>query len=234
MLDKTAHVTTYALAIDEETDRNLNLEFESNNFLTVANLESFYNYRTLGKKYELATSILSNSDYCKKMDIIKSEVKPNQYEVVRETPCESPNVHFMTLSLKKQRINAGLLSIKSNADFEISESFNKILNVFTVAIEENEDGKVRQKPQFCRGLYEISKKKPPCVDCTAICAFSIEDILSSNRGLTQAIINAELEAHKHPKSRKMENSHMRNTREAARELADHYIYSHNMQEKEEI
>lgn len=46
-------------------------------------------------------------------------------------------------------------------------------------------------------------------------------------------IKLELEMHHHPKPRKIENR-QRSTYEAARELADHYIYSHNQIEYETL
>lgn len=62
----------------------------------------------------------------------------------------------------------------------------------------------------------------------------MEDILNLEHGLTQNDLNDELTNHHHPRSRKMPNGTMRKTQEAARELADHYIYVHNMKEPEYI
>jgi hypothetical protein len=60
--------------------------------------------------------------------------------------------------------------------------------------------------------------------------YSIADILGKKNGISQNDINEELA--NHPKSRKMPLGHLRRTQEAARELADHYIYVHNMKEPE--
>jgi hypothetical protein len=60
--------------------------------------------------------------------------------------------------------------------------------------------------------------------------YSIADILGKKNGISQNDINEELA--NHPKSRKMPLGHLHRTQEAARELADHYIYVHNMKEPE--
>ena len=44
-------VCTYAMALDRETDKWLTATFEKNFTLTVLNLESFYNYRTVGSNF---------------------------------------------------------------------------------------------------------------------------------------------------------------------------------------
>ena len=79
---------------------------------------------------------------------------------------------------------------------------------------------------------------PPCKHCTAPKAFyRIEDILHPNHGVTQTKLNTELSIHNHPKSRDINDAgvtHKRKTHEAARELADHYIYAHNFNEPELI
>ena len=95
----------------------------------------------------------------------------------------------------------------------------------------SEDIQIRNKPPFCRAIEAASRTKPSCADCDAFCAFTIDDILSESHGISQNDIILELKAHKHPSCRKMLNGKQRNTREAARELADHYIFSHNIQEE---
>ena len=57
---------------------------------------------------------------------------------------------------------------------------------------------------------------------------------NSWHGLGQRELLAELTIHRHPKTRKMANNKLRNTIETARELADHYIFAHNIKEQGEI
>jgi hypothetical protein len=59
----------HALSLDRETDERLIRENPGNITLTVLHLESYYNYRTVGDKFSLMTSVLSNNDYLKSIDI---------------------------------------------------------------------------------------------------------------------------------------------------------------------
>ena len=231
---KGSHVTTISLAIDREIDNRVVSEYPENQFLTVDHLESFYNYQTKGNNFEVCSSILSINDHCKKLKI-SSEVKKNSYLVIEEVPCPDLSVHYFTINTKKQRICAALMQIKSNLTNENDEidTFQECLKYFTFSLEPEESNQVvRQKPQYCRGIEEGTASKPACAECTAVCAFTIEDILSKKRGIGQKDVIEELQAHKHPSTRKMPNSKLRNTQEGARELADHYIYSHGLTEKE--
>ena len=193
-------------------------------------MESFYNYQSKGNDFERCSSILSINEHSKKLKKL-TEVKKNMYTVVEEIPCPDLTVHYLNLNSKKQRISAALLQIKSSLSNENNEiaRFQECLNYFTFSLEPEEANLiVRPKPQFCRGIEEGTATKPACVECTAICAFSIEDVLSKKRGICQKDINEELQAHKHPSSRKMPNLKLRNTQEAVRELADHYVFSHGL------
>ena len=64
--------------------------------------------------------------------------------------------------------------------------------------------------------------------------YNYQTILSKTHGLGQRELLAELTIHGHPKTRKMANNKLRNTIETARELADHYIFAHNIKEQGEI
>lgn len=111
------------------------------------------------------------------------------------------------------------------------EEFNELFNYFALELEpEENDIVLREKALFCRGEFERTQTKKPCVECDSICAYTISDILDLKNGLSQSDLINELANHFHPKSRKMPTGHIRRTQEAARELADHYIYAHNMKE----
>ncbi len=69
------------------------------------------------------------------------------------------------------------------------------------------------------------------MDCSAPCPYGMR--AHPNTGLTQIDLQEELSLLSHPKSR-MINAKHRNTYEAARELADHYIFAHNMKEPEYV
>jgi hypothetical protein len=135
---------------------------------------------------------------------------------------------------KKQRINAGLLQIKAN-NLENLDGLENLFDYFALNVQQGEENIiVRDKPAYCRDITQKTQKKPACVDCESVCSFTIEDILSKTNGIGQNDIYAELSAHFHPRSRLIlianGASRQRSTQEAARELADHYIYSHNLTE----
>ena len=90
----------------------------------------------------------------------------------------------------------------------------------------------RQRPQYCRSLPG-TLKKPACSKCDELCSFSMESLLHPTNALSQPDILDELANHYHPSSRKISDNQInrqRITQEAARELADHYIFAHNKKE----
>ena len=223
--DANLHVCTYALGLDKETDERLAITYKENSTLTVMHLESFYNYRTIGANFELHSSILSHHDICKRIEIYKNSNKLNTYVVTEEIKCTHSNAHYANIHSKKQRICAAFTQLKNeNKDKAVEESF---LNYCNLSVDEIEnDTTIRVKPKFCRDELEKTAKKLACVECDTVCAFTLEDLLDPSHGIGQIDIKLELEKHHHPKTRKIENR-QRSTNEAARELADHYIYSHN-------
>lgn len=54
-------IQTYALALNEQIIDEIQNESLNKNkqFLTIAQVESFYNYRTVGENFNLVTSVLS-------------------------------------------------------------------------------------------------------------------------------------------------------------------------------
>lgn len=202
--------------------------------LTINNIESFYNYRTVGNDFKLATSVLSEINLVKIIQKSKIDARPNDLSIVNEVPIVESSVHFNTIYAKKQRINAALSQIKnSNADIDYLNS--NFFNFFSSNIEpEEENIVVREKPMFCRGELERTALKHPCMECDSVCSYTMFDILDLKNGLNQNDLIDELTIHRHPKSRRMPAGHLRRTLEAARELADHYKYAHNMDEPELI
>jgi hypothetical protein len=141
--------------------------------LTINNIESFYNYRTVGEEYNMTTSVLSNCVFYKLIQKNKIDQKPNDCVIIDETPLIDSSVHYGTILAKKQRINAALLQIKmGHTDFENFEHFNELFNYFALSLEPEENDVVaREKPLFCRGQLERTLTKSPCMECDTICAY---------------------------------------------------------------
>ena len=212
-----------------QTDTRIETTSTHSLTLTVLNLESFYNYRTKGEKFELVTSVLSHHDYCKTIDIKNKGTKTSNYVVVDEVFCSNTAVHYMNIHSKKKRIHAALLQVKITNEKYLADPI--FLNHFVLSMEPGEEDSVlRIKPEFCRGEHDKTRNKLPCAECDTVCAYTMEDLLDKKHGIGQGDIKLELEKHHHPKSRMMTTGKQRNTQESARELANHYIYSHNQQE----
>lgn len=89
-------------------------------------------------------------------------------------------------------------------------------------------------PVGCRRI-QIGDKQA-CSACHNACTLSIDRLLNPRAALyTQKVLNAELILHKHPTSKEIPNpggpkpTRARTTKEASIELAEHYIYSHDIQ-----
>lgn len=217
------------MALDVEQDTRLQNLHQLNQILSVTHLESSYNYRNIGTEFKLATSILSNNDKWKNLEIISQAEKPNRYSVVEEKICSDPVVHFVNIHAKKQRVYAALLQIKTQLPIETAQE--EFFNFFTHSIANEQVNIEKIKPSYCRGINEAKMRKPACADCNQVCLYPIESVLSTRFGLTQNELLEELKRHHHPSSRKI-GTHFRTTKEAARELANHYIFAHNLTEPE--
>ena len=231
ILDANSHTILYAMALDRITDERLIRENPENQTLTVLHLESYYNYRTIGDQFNLMTSILSKNEYLKPIEIKNEGKKLVAYIVADEIKCTKSDAHFAHIHGKKQIIYAALSQIKNCykdkiIDFDFINQIELGLN-----LGDNKFS-VRIKPNYCRDELDKTKKKLPCGNCDSICAYSMEDLLDSSHGIGLEDLKLELDRHHHPKTRKMPNGKNRSTQETARELADHYIFSHNHVEPE--
>jgi hypothetical protein len=121
--------------LGEEEDLRDTTAFPQLRSLVVTNLQSFYNYQTVGPKFELYSSILSNNDNLLKMkvkdqgsDILRYTVLPEK--TVLPDVTETTNIH-----LKKHRINSAF-TIILNCDDETevlkTRSENRLINSFQV------------------------------------------------------------------------------------------------------
>ena len=212
---------------------------------TVQNLESFYNYRSVGKEFKLFSSVLSLSEHLIEMKIRKKKtIKNPTYEVIDEIKLSKIPQSLMNLHIKKHRITSAFSQIKepmnlnstANNNLDTGSIDDRLVNVFSMnnnSDNDNDDEDIQKTmPGSCRPLPG-SLKKPACYNCRESCSFSMENTLHPTKSLTQNDILDELEIHRHPKSRIIKIgsvSRQRVTFEAARELADHYIYAHKKKE----
>jgi hypothetical protein len=236
-LDLDKIVTTHCIAIDEEIQNRLG-EFRLKKTLTIQNIESFYNYRTIHDDFKLVTSILSSENSFITLKIKSQSILHQNYQVLQEEIYEDEPLNFGHLHNKKSRINSALAKIrfeKARNDQIVDTPF---YNFFSTRVKEIENigDNIRVIPNNCRKpLGPKSKsKKLPCIQCSTLCSYEIEMILHPTKSISQDDIIEELYLHGHPPSRKIEDQNgvkrNRTKVEAARELADHFIYAHNKTE----
>ena len=241
---------TYAFAYDQENILLYDgiVGHNNNRILTIQNIESFYNYRTIDDDFKLASSVLSNENNFNELKIKGTGTVPNRIYAVtpQNNTAEQANLapydsnsNYLNLHLKMNRIKSALAKKKDKTpenDPSNSTTNNDFLNYFCLSSASN-DNKINNNivspqricPNFCRPP-QFTPKKPACSKCEEIRSFTMESLLHPTKSLSQSDILDELQNHFHPRSRliTIDNiTHQRSTQEAARELADHYIFAHN-------
>ncbi len=227
--------TTKVYVLDHEDQELYNERYPESYFLTIKNLESFYNYRTIGPDYEYFTSVLSNNNV---NNMIKLFIPDDQngtfiptYSVLKSVDVKEPETNMTTLHLKKNRIIIALNQVeKMNLDDLTVKDFNKnFISSYRREITSNID-EAKELPQTCRRTG--TKTKPPCSNCVSELMYSVDLILSDNITLDNILV--ELKNHGHASTRKIPlgggRERWRNREESARELADHYIGAHGQEE----
>jgi hypothetical protein len=90
--------------------------------LTFKNVESYYNFRTIGKTFAVKTSILSNNKHLQDLIQVKSKDKKSKdFENIVEQPIQNPNISVKHLEKKIRRIGCFF------SKFEESKSNNSKL-----------------------------------------------------------------------------------------------------------
>lgn len=233
---KEKKVLTYAIAVDEEMIASDILENPFNYDIKIPQIQSYYNYRTLGPDYDVVTSVLSfeiENSFISTSISNEGKMLENNYEpeLVRE-PLTGEK--FDVIKRKKVRITSSISKIKDSRRIINSVENKNIQDYYDLVIGNSEPVKNLNQninAKFCR-VINISKKKKICKDCIEICSYPIESLLSPKPEdrLTQEDILEELKIHHHPKTRIMpETGLFRSTEEGAIELAEHYIFSHNIE-----
>lgn len=201
--------------------------------MQITYVDSFYNYRTEGETFKLVTSGLSSESapITELKNTINKNVKidQKQYLVIEEQVFPEKEVNFTNLYLKKCRIQAFIK--KANLSQNTNDNF---LGYFCLSQFSQGQDKEENTPIYCRQT-DISNKKQKCLMCKSLCAFPIERILHPQYSISVDDINEELKSHYHPQSRDIYDTQLKKKRkrlrdEAARELADHYIFAHHHME----
>lgn len=240
-------MTTFAFNLDYDDQKKFDNQATE---LTIELIESFYNYRTVGERFDLMTSVLSNQS-----QLIKVELRGKDHKeiLVRKEYTASKKVTMINnasnaphLYLKHVRINAALQRIKEGLQVDTNNQANQIdkplFDYFYTLMDESDvpivntngdeenDGNIAvdQRANYCR--YERKASKQPCSNCTAKPLYTIEMLLDTRKTIGQSEILKELKAHHHPKCREIKlgnnKKRQRSTAEAVEELIDHYVHFH--------
>ncbi|CAF0918964.1 unnamed protein product, partial [Brachionus calyciflorus] len=232
------NVQTIAISLDFETDTYFSVNFPNVQTLTIQNIESYYNYRTIDTDFKLVTSIFSNDDHFIELKLRKNNkevVSYSEYTVIPETKISDVELNFLNMRVKQTRVNCALNKIRSNLEKNRREVNEIFFDYFGLNDDEEDENGLKEMPVFCNN--KRTKKKSPCSECTEICSLSLEMILHPTNPVSQADIYEELMIHHHPSSRiiqENENKRIRTTKEAAEELASHYMFAHKKKNKDKI
>jgi hypothetical protein len=183
----------------------------------------------------------------------QNEISNRKYQVIPEIVVKDQNVNFSHLHGKQYRINSAFQKIQTEkekqnkarnsidqeetSDIEIDTAFYQYFATRALEVEDAEVNDLQPKvlPKYCRPAPG-TVNKPACYSCDQRCSFTIDQVLNPTKNISKDDILEELHIHGHPKSRMMESTGLnnkrlpRNVKEAAGELADHYIYAHNQTE----
>lgn len=217
--------------------------------MKVANIESFYNYRTVGDRFDLMTSLLSINENLLPM-IIKSKgneeiaytVEPEKR--VSPTDTDTFNIHkkmcrinsaFAKISENNERVgndridqfkvNFGKFNVPDTTGDEVFGFFDYFLNTNEAAREQLPRNLPNPFPPGCRRLPG-TVKRPSCVNCRSICAYTTNQLLD----LVGDDLTNELQSHHHPTTIKITVNRrviVRSNDDFKRILVDHYVLIHN-------
>ena len=156
-------------------------------------------------------------------------VSHEEYVVTEENILKDTDVNILNLKIKQTRINSALLKIKKNLEKNQINTDTEFFRYFSELydLDSEPSNSICEEPQYCN--FKKTLKKNPCSDCDEICSLTLEMILHPTNPVSQSDIYEELMVHHHPSSRIIvENGTKRNrtTKEAAEELASHYMYIH--------
>jgi hypothetical protein len=233
--DNTNFETTYAIALDFQLDQAQCVKYKEIKQLTITNIESYYNYRTIDEDFKLVTSVLSLQSSFMQMKVVAQPGFLSQYSVrveeEKQTIDESiplSNIHF-----KKLRISSALFKIKNtiNANDNLNSS---LLDYFSMNPGEIvPDYQIIDLPLNCRSVNRKknthNNKKKPCSSCVSECSLSLQSLKHSRYAPTFEMIKDELETHGHSRTRIIKTADgkaKQQQKEAAiRELVEHYKFA---------
>jgi hypothetical protein len=244
--DKNSHVQVYVAVLDVNEAKAIQDEHLNTNFVHIANLESLYNYRTVGEEFKIVSSVLSMNESYVDVQMKSDEQNDEIVNFQKETtiPDSVSLVQYNTIRSKMTRIKTAFSKSKAfenrtcTIDFSNLFSSNHSQQISQEEIETSsqdeydKDNGVEStnaeisKPIYCRDDSDKTLKKPSCKSCNSQCNLEVNDLKTELNFISRATIEEELANHAHPKSRKIAGV-WRTTAQAKIELLEHYCHSHH-------
>ena len=177
------------------------------------------------------TSILSDENQFIELKLKKGldVISHLDYIVIPEPKITEFDLNMYNMRIKQTRVSCALNKIKSNLVLNNIELNTRFFDYFVINDEnEGNESSNKTRPKYCSN--KKTAKKNPCSECNEICSLPMEMILHPSNPVSQADIFEELMVHHHPSSRIIKENgkqRARTTKEAAEELASHYVFVHN-------
>ena len=184
--DKNSRVEVYVAVLDLNEAMAIHDKHSSYNFVNISNLESLYNYRTVGEDFQIVSSVLSLNESYVEVQMKSEQQKDEIVNFKKEEPIpESISlVQYNTIRSKMTRIKTAFSKSKAfenqtcGIDFsdlfstEQSQQISQEIETSSQDLDEEENASIvtgESKPEYCRNESEKTMKKPSCKSCKSEC-----------------------------------------------------------------
>jgi hypothetical protein len=138
-----SHVTTYAIVLDVDTAREIQSYYSSSENIFISNLESFYNYKSIGENFKIVSSVLSlntQGDTDVKIKDQRKDQEEVNFDVEEICPDTVLSVNYNKISTKMIRIIYALDKINFNrTDDEFFKYFSLNKSNIELDLDENSE-----------------------------------------------------------------------------------------------
>jgi hypothetical protein len=149
--DKNSHVQVYVAVLDVKEAKEIQDEHLNTNFVHIANLESLYNYRTVGEEIKIA--LVQYNTIRSKMTRIKTAFSKSK--AFENRTC---TIDFSNLFSSNHSQQISQEEIETNSQDE----YDKDNDVESTNVEIS-------KPIYCRDDSDKTLKKLSCKSCNSQC-----------------------------------------------------------------
>ncbi len=126
-------IDVIALELKDDYEKNKIKKKVKQCFLNLPNIESFYNYRTIGESFKIVTSYTSNNEFLIDIDgIISCENK--KFDKIENGPVFTEEISFTSIISKKKNLNK-LIQQLSNLKHE---AYNFLRDSFIEYLDEHD------------------------------------------------------------------------------------------------